>query len=44
MPKFTYEEHLKRMRDMLKPKDGARPLVLQQLLDRAKKKALEGTK
>lgn len=49
MPKFTIEEHEKRMLELLKPKpleglEGERPNVLQSLLDKAKKikKPIEG--
>ena len=40
MPKFSIEEHEKRMRELLKPKpkEGERPKLLQHLLDRAKEK------
>ena len=41
MPKFTIEEHEKRMRELLVPKpleglEGQRPNVLQAMLDKAK--------
>lgn len=48
MPKFTIEDHQKRMRELLTPKPqqiGQRPNVLQALLDKAKlkiKKPVEG--
>ena len=40
MPKFTIEEHEKRMKELLKPKPeaGKRPDALQALLDKAKAK------
>jgi len=47
MPKFTIEEHEKRIRELLtpKPEAGQRPKILQSLLDRAKtniKKPVKG--
>jgi len=36
--KFDFKEHEKRMREILKPKLGQRPKVLQDLLDKVKGK------
>ena len=38
MPKFTIEDHEKKMRELLKkkPNQGGAPVVIQSLLDRAK--------